>query len=728
VNDPASKPDTEQDSSVRNVVAQSRAAALWRVGASISVTWLLLFAVSLVLDLVVPGTMWHDDSLSGAARLAMLAYAGKGLVPLAIVVGVCLSCAGRSASGKPPAQTVGVRLLRTLATVGLFAAFLFYAASWGSFAGAGTFLGTSGYGLVRVAPGQMAHYIADMAPPLVSLSVIAGAVCATIVVIRFIAPRIYRAAPSTCRRLSMLLIIMTESCLIAAGWGEVMFGQDTSPLPAGSAGLAGDVAQLYVADRDERTGPMAHLLARFDQWKEEEAIPNVRFTIAVDTPVVVSMKQYLGDSSASRMHRYNVVVLEVESLRSDQLKVDGGKRVVMPNVEAMAQGSRVYLDAITTATHSDYAAPVPLSGQYPLRSPVEYLYPPRPPYPRVLIYDILKQVRYHTGIMSSQNELWGGMYYFLNTGSVDHFLHSETFRGPTYLPRTDFGFAHFVAAYKRAGVIDDRYTVGEAIKWIDSLYARNRSREPFFMYMNLQSSHVPYQRPADFPPRFGSGRVSFAIGFGKFPPDSAAAVLDMYDNSLAYADAQIGRLIQHLQARGLWDSTIFVLTGDHGQAFYEHGFAAHANLPFSELVKVPLIIRAPGLAPGLDDRPAQHVDVAPTILALLGLPPHPAYQGISLTGPEPPPDRPLFTVAQSAIANGYSIIRGRYTLILDAAHKREMLFDDAEDPAQRKDLSAQLPAVRDSLRHELDMWREVQLEYYSRKAGQDREYAPRLRF
>ena len=57
-----------------------------------------------------------------------------------------------------------------------------------------------------------------------------------------------------------------------------------------------------------------------------------------------------------------------------------------------------------------------------------------------------------------------------------------------------------------------------------------------------------------------------------------------------------------------------------------------------------------------------------------------------------------------------------------------MLFDDAEDPAQRKDLSAQLPAVRDSLRHELDMWREVQLEYYSRKAGQDREYAPRLRF
>jgi len=349
----------------------------------------------------------------------------------------------------------------------------------------------------------------------------------------------------------MLMVITTELCVVGAGWGEATFAQDTSPIPTGPGGSVGDVAQAYIMDRDEHTDPLAHLLARFDQWKEEEAIPHLKLTVAVDTAAVVSLKQYLADTSAVQIHRRNVVALEVESRRSDQLQVDGGKRVVMPNVEVMARDSRVYLDAVTTATHSNYAAPVPLSGQYPLRSPVEYIYPPRPPYPRVLIYDILKQVGYHTAIMSSQNELWGGMYYFLNTGSIDHFLHSETFQGPAYTPRADFGFAHFVAAYKRAGVIDDRYTVDEAIKWLDSLYVRNRSQKPFFMYMNLQSSHVPYQRPSEFLLRFGSGRVSFAIGFGKFPPDSAAAVLGMYDNSLAYADAQIGRLIQHLQARAV---------------------------------------------------------------------------------------------------------------------------------------------------------------------------------
>src|SRR6185437_1625547 len=140
----------------------------------------------------------------------------------------------------------------------------------------------------------------------------------------------------------------------------------------------------------------------------------------------------------------------------------------------------------------------------------------------------------------------------------------------TYVPVGDYGFAHFISEYKRAGVIDDKYTVSEAIDWLDSLYVKEQSSDPFFMYVNLQSSHVPYQRPSDFPPRFGSGKTSFTIGFNRFPLDSASAVHDIYDNSLAYLDAQVGRLVDHLKATGMWDSTVFVLTGDHGQAFLEH--------------------------------------------------------------------------------------------------------------------------------------------------------------
>ena len=672
--------------------------------------------------------MWHDTSLPLAARVELGANAGKALVPLAIVLGICLLALGNSSACRKQRRSAPSRVVCIASTAAVFSAVLLYAASWISFESTGAFLNLSGFELLRVAPGQALQYVTAMAPLGAIAIAVTGAAVAALALIRVIAPRLRRASEVTCRRFFMLSLIATESCFVAAGWGNATFAEDTSPLREHSSGSSYDVAQAYVVDRDERTSPMAHLLAQYNEWRLEEAIPHVALTVAVDTPAIIPMEHYVSNARRGHWHHWNVIVLEVESLRADQLMVDGGRRLVMPNLEALARDARIYVHALTTATHSNYAAPVPLSGQYPLRSSTDYIYPPHPSYPRVLIYDILKHLGYHTAIMSSQNELWGGMYYFLNTGNVDHFLHSETFRGPTYVPVGDYGFAHFISEYKRAGVIDDKYTVSEAIDWLDSLYVKEQSSDPFFMYMNLQSSHVPYQRPSDFPPRFGSGRVSFPIGFGKFPPDSAGAVLDMYDNSLAYLDAQIGRLVDYLDSHGLRDSTIIVLTGDHGQAFFEHDFAAHANLPFAELVRVPLIIHAPGLARETDERPAQHVDIAPTILSLLRLPPHPAYQGSTLIAPDPSPDRPLFIVAQSALANGYSIVRGRYTLIFDAAHDREMLFDDLQDPLQRIDLAGRFPAVRDSLRHDLDMWREVQLDYYEDKADQAQWYAPTLRF
>jgi arylsulfatase A-like enzyme len=202
----------------------------------------------------------------------------------------------------------------------------------------------------------------------------------------------------------------------------------------------------------------------------------------------------------------------------------------------------------------------------------------------------------------------------------------------------------------------------------------------------------------------------------------------VYDNSLAYLDSQVGRLVDYMKTHGLWENTIFVLTGDHGQAFYEHGFAAHGNVPYAELARAPLIIHAPSLSPGLDDRPTQHVDVPPTILSLLGLPPHPAFQGIDLVGPRPPNDRPLFVVAQTPIANAYSMVDGRYTLILDDFTGLITLYDDAADPAQKRDISRTRRALRDSLLHKLDMWRRVQLLYYAHAADSTKTYPPDLVF
>ena len=410
-------------------------------------------------------------------------------------------------------------------------------------------------------------------------------------------------------------------------------------------------------------GPAAHAFADISRASAPEApaVASTGHANVIRRPIV-SMDQYLAGVPQDGVKRRNVVMVQIESLRSDQLRAYGGTRDVMPAIDALARESRVFTNAYIQASHSNYAGLVPLSSQYPLRSPQMYQYPPDPTYPRVLVYDVLKALGYKTAIFSSQNERWGGMINFHRQNSLDRFFDAGTFTGDTYAPYGDTGFAEWVKETKGAGSVDDRYTVDEAIKWIDTV-----AGEPFFIHMNLQSSHLPYVVPDGFPRRFSPNEIDFAIMWGKFPVDKVDIVKGRYADSLYYEDTQLARLFQHLKSRGQWDNTVFVIGGDNGEAFYEHGFSAHASSLFNEVVKVPMIIRAPGLEPGLDNRPAMFLDAPPSVLELLGLPPHPGFQGISLfeliptrTGASTPScrRRPPFSPRLSAPASSCSSRNG----------------------------------------------------------------------
>jgi arylsulfatase A-like enzyme len=401
--------------------------------------------------------------------------------------------------------------------------------------------------------------------------------------------------------------------------------------------------------------------------------------------------------------------------------VYGGTRDVMPALDALARESRVFTKAYVQASHSNYADPVPLSSHYPLRSREMYTFPENPPYPRVLVYDVLKALGYSTAIFSSQNENWGGMINYHRPSSLDRFFHAATFAGPTYAPWQDVGFAQWVNETGGAGSVDDRYTVNEAMQWIDAV-----AGQPFFLHMNLQNSHVPYVVPPDFPNRFGPRELDFTIMWGKFPVDRVAAVKDRYADSLAYVDAQIARLFDHLRRRDLWDDTVFVIGGDNGEAFYEHGFAAHASWLFDEVVKVPMIIRAPGLAPGLDDRPAMFLDIPPSLFELLALPPHPAFQGISLFEPRPNHARSIYMIAQTPSAYETAIVRARFKLHFAEREDRYILNDLVKDPGETTDVGPSRPDLVRDLSARLHRWRDEQLAYYADLPRQMREYPPVL--
>jgi len=403
----------------------------------------------------------------------------------------------------------------------------------------------------------------------------------------------------------------------------------------------------------------------------------------------------------------------------DVLSDGGGKHPVMPNLEALAEESLVYSNVYTQSSHSNYADHCILKSQYPLRSQWEYFYPQQPGYPRTFLHDILARFGYATSVFSSQDENWGGMIRLLDPGSFDRFFHSGDFPGFRYSIPPAEGEPQSSTRTKLSGKVDDSLTVNEAVKWIAT------QQRPFFMYMNLQSSHIPYVVPEDHPVQFGPRELDFTIRLGRFPREKVDVVKRRYWDSLNYVDMQLGKLVAGLKAEEKWDSTVLVVSGDTGQAFYEHGFCAHANQLYDEVMKVPLVVRYPGVKHAVSHLSLQHLDVPPMVLSLLQLPPHPGFQGDweAVSAGQPPP---RFLVVQTTLANQVGVVWDGWKLLYDLDFGTFHLYHLDQDPAEQMDVSRDRPRRVSELSALLADWVSAQLDYYQDPSRQAQEFAPRL--
>jgi arylsulfatase A-like enzyme/Tfp pilus assembly protein PilF len=230
------------------------------------------------------------------------------------------------------------------------------------------------------------------------------------------------------------------------------------------------------------------------------------------------------------------------------------------------------------------------------------------------------------------------------------------------------------AVSRRAGAVVDA-----ALPWLDQNAATK-----FFAWLHFYDPHSPYDPPEPFKSRF-AGRP--------------------YQGEIAYADAELGRVLDWLARRGLADRTIVVVMGDHGESLMEHGEGTHGLFVYDATVRVPLVIRAP-FARTRGRRVAAVVrseDVLPTILDLVGLDPPHAVQGRSLlpllTGAARELDLEAYSESLYARNHfGWSELRalrvGRYKYI---EAPRPELYDLERDPREltnlyetRRDLAARL--------------------------------------
>lgn len=672
--------------------------------------WSIVAILEFTLQLLVPRSALRSSELPPGARLLLFCYALTILTIVASLAIVTIRLVIAAFIRPLSLRFAADRLARAFTMLLVWLLLILYGASWGLFWQTGSFIDSQVFIFLAPHPLQVFHWVDRDIAFLIIAS--AGVIAWTLI---YQVPR-WSSRPSPDFRSRILRVGsgLWAACLVGAvlgqaftSWGDRRFTR---------SGI------VYTRYQELYAGPFPYAVTDLKRYLR----PGTE-TLTIDPRLetrqrpIIPLSEYIARAEQRGFRRWNVVMLIVESLRADQLRAYGGSREVMPAVEALAKNAKVFLNTYAQSSHTNYATLTPLSSHYPLRSAVAYTYPRNPSYPRVLIYDLLKGLGYRTALFSSSNENWGGMINYLDTGGLDRFVHAANSERPTYVMQGDDGFAAWVRETRHAGSLDDRATVDEAIRWIEDIGDAN-----FFVALNLQNSHLPYPIPPDFPRRFGPAKLDFTIRFAHFPKDRVQVVKDVYADSLAYVDSQIARLFQSLKASDKWDNTLVVLTADHGQAFYEHGFASHASAIYDEVMKVPLIIRAPELEPGTDPRLAQHVDIAPTLVGLLGLPQHPSFQGIDLFGAPPNPNRSAYMVAQTPDAYQYGVVRAGFKLIHDERRKEYFLFDLSTDPGEKTNLAADRPAVVKELTGRLNAWRKLQVDYYSDAAIHTREYPPVL--
>jgi arylsulfatase A-like enzyme len=113
-------------------------------------------------------------------------------------------------------------------------------------------------------------------------------------------------------------------------------------------------------------------------------------------------------------------------------------------------------------------------------------------------------------------------------------------------------------------------------------------------------------------------------------PDVAAVASDVYDGAVAAADAAVGELVAALRARGLLERTVVAIVSDHGEEFAEHGGLLHGRTVYEEVLRVPMVVRAPGVPAAVVATPVDQCDLAPTLRALCGIAPAPFCDGVDL--------------------------------------------------------------------------------------------------
>lgn len=375
--------------------------------------------------------------------------------------------------------------------------------------------------------------------------------------------------------------------------------------------------------------------------------------------VAVAIATLGSGSVASRPRQLNVVIITLDTTRVDRLSPYGYMDVSMPSLERLAREATVFNQAISVSPLTLPAHASVFTG----------LLPPK------------------HGVRDNADQPLAARQTTLAEVFSAHGFRTAAFVGSAVLDRQRGlaqGFDHYSGVTPddiRPGEVPERpagQVVDEATRWLAS-----GGGSPFFLWTHLYDPHHPYEPPEPF------------------RSDSPTA----YVGELTFADVQIGRLLAALDERGLREKTLVVVAGDHGESLGEHGETGHGIFLYESVVRVPLMIRMPGVPSRRVSEVVRITDIMPTVLDLAGIA-APPVDGVSLatlmSGHRQGLDLEAYSESLYPQRFGwnalYALRDSRYKFI--DAPKAE-LYDLARDPFEERNIVDERPTVAAAMKRRL---------------------------
>ena len=370
----------------------------------------------------------------------------------------------------------------------------------------------------------------------------------------------------------------------------------------------------------------------------------------------------------------NVVLITIDTLRADHVGCYGYKQIKTPNIDGLAADGTRFARAFAVVPVTLPSHTTMLTGTYPMLSgmhdfSVNKLSPTQP-----TLASVLKQAGYATGAVIAAAVL--DSRFGLNQGF-------------------DFYYDHFDFSRLDEKNLEDMERPGNevadvALEWLAKTWLAKNSPKKFFLWMHLYDPHFPYNPPEPYKHEYADRP---------------------YDGEIAFADAQVGRLVHHLKEKGIYENTVIVLAGDHGEGLGEHGEKTHGFFIYNATMHVPLIIRVPGSPGGRTvAEPVSLVDLMPTMLGAVGVEVPAQVQGKSLLarvggGDAEMAERDRSVYGETFLPRlhfNWGELRGaensKYHFI-DAP--RPELYDLAKDPGETHNLLGEKKAVAEEMRAKL---------------------------